>query len=104
MEFYRFLRAVANIVLDNKPNCQKVNTDMETSKIVEAKTKLDLAVSEALKTYSKAEVKKSIEAQITRYQLMQVVSTKGGILGTLDYDKLQICIDMLRSKLSELEA
>lgn len=60
-------------------------------------------VTEALKKFTKEQVIKGLEQQKLNYQLMQMISTKGCIMGTPDFDKLQICINTLDKEINHLK-
>jgi len=57
----------------------------------------------ALRTHSKEKVVAALEQLRTKYQLTQIFSTKGGIMNTPDYDKLQVAIELIEEEIRRLE-
>ena len=65
---------------------------------------LNEKIKEALKTHSKEYIIKTLEGQKYQYLINQMFATKGGILGTPNYDKLQMCIDIIENAIKELQS
>lgn len=72
------------------------------SDIQKVKEQLRLRVEDALLNNPRAEVIRALEAKKLEYQAMQLYSTKGGVFGTPDFDKLQICINILDEIIQQL--
>lgn len=75
---------------------------MEKIDISQLKGKLRSQIEKALQKHTKKEVKRALKDQLTNYKLRQLFSTKGGILGTDDWNKLQIAVDLLKGAINEL--
>ena len=59
-------------------------------------------IAKDIKKHGKIKIKVLIEYKIVQLGLLQMYSTKGGILGTRDWDRIQFAIDTLREIQKEL--